>query len=148
MIRKILLIGLLLLAREAFCQGQKQDAGGTRENTKPAHFPGGDDSLRCYLAKNLDPDIVSAKGLKEGSINIVFTIGSAGAVSDIIVLSGYSRQVDDEIVRVISQMPGWIPSEQLVGYPKGQWVKVSFQCNLEVKIPYVNPCPEKNRKKH
>jgi TonB family protein len=152
MVRIITLIGLLLLSQSSFCQGKKQDAGKTKtetsnEKTKPAHFPGGDDALTCYLVKNLDPGVVSVKSLQAGTVYLTFTIEPTGKISDITILKSYSREVNDEIVRVISQMPDWVPSEQLVGYPKGQWVKVSFQYEMSVTIPYINTCAKKKKQK-
>jgi len=152
MFRIISLIGLLLLSQASFCQDKKHHNGKNKaetsnEKTRTAHFPGGDDALTCYLGKNLDPGVVSVKSLPEGSAYVTFTVEPTGKISNITILRSYNRDVDEEIVRVLNQMPDWVPSEQLVGYPKGTWVKISFEYELAVKIPYVNSCIEKKKQK-
>jgi hypothetical protein len=150
MIRIFTLIGILALSQSSFCQDKKQDSGinqstGTLEKSKKARFPGGEAKLWCYLVKNLDARIVSTRDLPDGSVFINFTIGPDGKISDITILRSFSKDVDEEIVRVINGMPDWTPAEQLVGYPKGKWVKVGFVYELSVKIPFVRTCEEKKK---
>jgi len=146
------LIGILLLTQASFSQDKKHDSGqnkvqGSSEKSKTCQFPGGDDSLRCYLVKNLDPKLVSVNSLPDGSVYVSFTIESDGKVSNITIVKSYNQNVDEEIVRVISQMPVWTPAEQLVGYPKGKWVKVPSTYELSFTIPYSGHCPGKKQKK-
>ena len=103
--------------------------------------------MKCYLVKNLDPKIISGKSLPRGSVQVTFTIESDGKISTITIVKSHSKEVDEEIVRVISEMPVWTPAEQLVGYPKGKWVKVPSTFDLSFTIPYSDQCPGQKQKK-
>ncbi|MCX6243651.1 MAG: energy transducer TonB [Bacteroidetes bacterium] len=149
--RIITLIGILLLTQASFSQDKKNDPGQNRDqnsskNSKTSQYPGGDDSMKCYLVKNLDPKIVSGKSLPRGSVQVTFTIEPDGKTSNITIVKSHSKEVDEEIVRVISEMPVWTPAEQLVGYPKGKWVKVPSTFELSFTIPYSDQCPGKKQK--
>jgi len=72
-----------------------------------AQFPGGDDSLRRFLAQNIRyPDFAVAKGI-EGRCVVRFIINKDGHVSDAHVLRGIGGGCDEEAVRVVLAMPRW-----------------------------------------
>ncbi|MEY3342887.1 MAG: hypothetical protein RL090_571, partial [Bacteroidota bacterium] len=62
-----------------------------------------------------------------GTVFITFVIGKDGKVENVKVLRGIGGGCDDEAVRVVSNMPAWLPGKQ-----RGQPVMVQF--NLPIKF--------------
>lgn len=78
---------------------------------KKAQFPGGPDSLKSFIRKNLCYPS-EEWGCVEGSVIVRFIIEKNGAISDVKVIRSIEPLVDDEAVRVIRLMPKWIPAEK------------------------------------
>ncbi len=75
-----------------------------------AHFPGGKPALKRYLEDHVSyPD-----GAREGKMEILvqFTVKSDGSVADVKVVKESIRQMDREAIRLVSEMPDWIPARQ------------------------------------
>ena len=69
----------------------------------------GYDSLYQFLAKNLVYPSTEGDSL-EGKVEVQFTIGSSGQVSNILVVESLGPAFDTEAVRLISSMPAWKPA--------------------------------------
>ena len=82
---------------------------------EPAVFPTGVPGLMQYVAQNLRyPAKARAAGI-EGDVYVLFTVLPTGAVSGAKVnrnVQGVGGGCEEEAVRVISQMPRWIPARQ------------------------------------
>lgn len=78
---------------------------------KKAQFPGGPDSLKSFIRKNLCYPSEEL-GCVEGSVIVRFIIEKNGAISDVKVIRSIEPLVDDEAVRVVRSMPKWIPAEK------------------------------------
>lgn len=75
-------------------------------------FPGGDDSLKAFLLKNLFyPKTSFAHGV-HGTVYITFIVEEDGSISNVHVLKGVDDELDTEAVRVVSLMPKWIPGKK------------------------------------
>jgi TonB family protein len=79
-------------------------------------FPGGKKALDKYFHESLKyPESAKAGGL-EGTIYVQFVIGKDGKVSHAAVMKETDPDTDqsfkDEAVRVVSDMPKWIPAKQ------------------------------------
>ncbi|KPL09861.1 MAG: hypothetical protein AMS26_22305 [Bacteroides sp. SM23_62] len=75
-----------------------------------AYFPGGKPALKRYLADNIRyPD-----DAREGKMEILvqFTIKADGSVADVKIKKAGIRQMDREAIRLVSEMPDWIPARQ------------------------------------
>lgn len=75
---------------------------------KEAEFPGGYDSLFRFIETNLkfpEPDGI------HGKVYVRFTISSIGDISNIKILRGIHKAYDQEVIRVISMLPRWVPAE-------------------------------------
>ena len=94
---------------------------------KVPRFPGGVEALMQYLARNIKyPE--EAKLLHEqGRVFIRFVVETDGSITHIRVLRGAAPLLDEEAVRVVRNMPRWIPGSQ-----RGKPVRVIF--NLPVKF--------------
>ena len=94
---------------------------------KMPKFPGGIKALISYLAKNIHYPAKAKKQGIQGRVYVHFIVNKDGSVSDVKILRGISPECDAEAIRVVKNMPNWIPGEQ-----KGQKVRVVF--NLPIKF--------------
>ena len=77
-----------------------------------AEFPGGKQALADFLKKNLRfPEKAKAAGIS-GTVYVQFTVNADGSLSDIKVLRGIGYGCDEEAIRLIKLMPGWVPAKQ------------------------------------
>ncbi len=102
-------------------------------------FPGGNDSLCCFIETNLNFKILNSTD-KTGKIIVFFNIDTTGQVLDIEInpellqkLSGVinDRIIENEIKRVIQLMPRWKPATQ-----RNKAIKVQYA--LPIRIPYTD----------
>lgn len=78
----------------------------------PAMFPGGQEEMMKWLAKNINyPPIAAEQGI-QGRVTLRFIVGPDGTVSGVTVLRGLNPSLDKEAVRVVSNMPKWKPGKQ------------------------------------
>ncbi len=84
-------------------------------------FPGGMNALYAYLVDNIKyPEKARKKGI-EGRVRVKFVIQQDGSVADLKVQKSIDPLLDAEALRVVQNMPHWIPGEQ-----EGKAVKVQF----------------------
>jgi protein TonB len=77
-----------------------------------AQFPGGSAEMMKYLIKNFKyPDCLMAE-YPYGRIFIEFTVNIDGSKEQVKVLKGIAKELDDEAIRVVKNMPNWIPAEK------------------------------------
>jgi Ca-activated chloride channel family protein len=94
-------------------------------------FPGGEDSLKAFLQKNLVyPASSKSKGIS-GTVYLTFTVEKDGSISDMKVMRGVNDEFDAEAIRVLGMMPKWIPGRQ-----NGKSVNV--QMTLPIKFALNN----------
>ncbi len=75
-------------------------------------FPGGDQELLSYIAKNLRyPAIAQENGI-QGKVFIRFVVTANGDVKNVTVVRSLDNSCDKEAIRVISSLPKWIPGKQ------------------------------------
>ncbi len=90
-------------------------------------YPGGVDALMKYLATHIKYPVNAKKAGIQGRVFVNFIINRDGSVSNVRILRGLSPECDAEVIRVVQNMPKWVPGKQ-----KGKNVRVSF--NLPVKF--------------
>lgn len=82
---------------------------------KPS-FPGGDSRLVAFINETRRyPEEAYAKGI-QGRVMCSFVINTDGTVSNISVLKGVEKSLNQEAVRIFSKMPVWTPG-RLDGVP-------------------------------
>jgi len=92
-------------------------------------YPGGEKALTDYIIKNLRyPDEASKRGV-QGTVLVRFIIDEKGNVTSPEVIRGIAPALEKESLRVISEMPKWIPGKQ-----NGQNVKVYFTIPIMFKM--------------
>jgi TonB family protein len=92
-------------------------------------FPGGQDALLTYIAKNtMYPDSAKENGI-EGKVFISFVINKEGYVTRVKTIRSVHPLLDNEAVRVIESLPQWKPGKQ-----RGQYVNVQFQIPINFTL--------------
>ncbi len=92
-------------------------------------FPGGLQALYQYLSKELNyPWLAKDLGI-QGSVFIGFVVEKDGSVSNVHILRGIGGGCDEEAIRVVSNMPNWIP-----GRMGTKPVRVSFSLPVRFKL--------------
>ena len=94
-------------------------------------FPGGEDSLNIFLVQNITYPQSARDNNIQGRVFVTFCIEKDGTVSDARILRGIGGGCDEEALRVINLMPGWIPGRQ-----RGQPVRVQY--NMPIKFTLSN----------
>lgn len=73
-------------------------------------FPGGQDSLKAYIRRNLRyPDTADKYA---GRVVVSIVVDADGSVTDAKIMRGLAPAYDAEALRVVQSMPKWKPGEQ------------------------------------
>lgn len=78
---------------------------------KPS-FPGGNEALLEYINKNRQyPPEAYERGI-EGRVTCSFVVNTNGNISHIRVIKGCNKSLNAEAIRLLAQMPNWLPGRQ------------------------------------
>ncbi|MCE6991192.1 energy transducer TonB [Dyadobacter sp. CY323] len=94
---------------------------------QPPTFPGGNEALQKYLDDHLKLPADAGKKSKKRWVLTRFVITETGDIESIEVLKAKNDAVAAEVVKVIENMPAWLPAKQ-----RGR--TVSFRYDLPVQI--------------
>jgi|CXWL01.1.fsa_nt_gi protein TonB len=83
-------------------------------------FPGGQDALKKFLARNMETP-ADLEGGEKKVVHIKFRVDKDGSVTSFEIVASGGSEFDREVVRVCKKMPRWIPAVQ-----NGINVPVSF----------------------
>lgn len=75
-------------------------------------FPGGDAALIAYLAKSIKYPIVAEENGIQGLVICTFVVERDGRITNVKVRKSVDPTLDKESIRVLSNMPNWIPGQQ------------------------------------
>lgn len=79
--------------------------------TEKPSFPGGDSQLMRFINSNREyPKEAYQKGI-QGRVTCSFVVNTDGSISHISILRGVEASLNREAIRVLSQMPEWIPGK-------------------------------------
>ena len=79
---------------------------------KPS-FPGGHEALLDYINKNRKyPAEAYERGI-EGRVTCSFVVNSNGNISHIKVIRGCHKSLNMEAIRLLAEMPAWLPGRHL-----------------------------------
>ncbi|MDX1428556.1 MAG: energy transducer TonB [Salegentibacter mishustinae] len=136
---KLLLI-LLSAFFVSFSYAQQNDSIVSFPDVE-AEFEGGAEGMKAYLIENTEyPELARKKG-EEGKVYVKFIIELDGSITGIKVLkSSGSKLLDEEAVRVIENMPNWIPAEK-------DGKKVRSVCRVPINFTLSNSKKDKKKKK-
>ena len=142
--KKILLI-ILLITRQLNLYSQINNDSLSNEHKiidlieTSTIFPGGEESLRCFIESNLDFGIINFHK-DYGRVRVFFIIDASGKVTNIETNSEQAQRygwdlkdslIENEIKRVFELLPDWTPAF-LNNIP----IKVGY--TLPIEIPYTN----------
>ena len=94
-------------------------------------FPGGINSLTTYLEKDVNYPKKDKKAGNHGTVIVSFVVEIDGSLSDIKILKAIPNQIEIniEVIRVIENMPKWIP-----GSDKGLLTRVQMTLPISFKL--------------
>ena len=92
-------------------------------------FPGGLDSLRAFIERNLVYPQLAKDQKIEGRVFVSFTVEQNGSISNVKVLRDIGGGCGAEAIRVVMKMPKWKPGKQ-----RGKPVRVQFNLPIEFKL--------------
>lgn len=93
------------------------------------NFPGGKKELFKYLAYNMIYPADAAKNKVEGRVLVTFVIEHDGSISNVNVVNSVYPSLDKEAIRVVSEMPKWIP-----GKANGKTVRVKYTIPITFRL--------------
>lgn len=101
---------------DKFIQGVCFDSEGNEVEYFPYEtmpsFPGGEKTLLNYLSESIRYPFSAMREGIQGRVIIQFVVESNGEIKEIRVVRGVSPELNAEALRVIRQMPLWIPGTQ------------------------------------
>ncbi len=77
-----------------------------------ASFPGGDEALADYINKNLQFPEEGRDGMAVGTVFVKFVVEMDGTISRVTLLRDIGQGCGREAVRLVKNMPKWIPGKQ------------------------------------
>ena len=92
-------------------------------------YPGGTDNLMKYLGANITYPVQAKENGIQGKVWVNFIVEQNGMITHIKVTKGIGGGCDEEAMRVIGNMPNWIP-----GKNNGKPVRVSYNVPLKFTL--------------
>jgi len=92
-------------------------------------FPGGDAELMKYLSSHIKYPVVAEENGIQGRVIATFVVERDGSISDVKVIKSVDPSLDKEAIRVLKQMPKWIPGKQ-----NGSAVRVKYTVPVTFKL--------------
>ena len=75
-------------------------------------FPGGDRAMLTYISDKIRYPRTGLLGRRTGTVIVSFIVGKDGIIRDVNVKRELHPVLDAEAVRVIKEMPDWVPGKQ------------------------------------
>ncbi|MBK7754796.1 MAG: TonB family protein [Flavobacteriales bacterium] len=102
---------------------------GMNEAEFAPEYPGGLKAFYAYLGRTVRYPEIDREARRQGRVVLGFVVDEEGNVTEITVLSGVSRTLDAEAVRVVKRMGRWKP-----GRHRGEAVRVSYQLPISFRL--------------
>jgi hypothetical protein len=88
-------------------------------------FPGSIVALKKYISENTNYPLSAVKDSVEGVVRIMFTIDIDGSTKNFRVYQSLQKDIDNECIRVLLEMPRWKPGTRIFGSKKGLYIAVA-----------------------
>lgn len=92
-------------------------------------YPGGQNELLTYLARNIKYPEESVKNKEEGRVSLTFIVNKDGSISDVKVVRNATPPLDAEAIRIVKSMPNWTPGKE-----KGKVVRVAYTVPVTFRL--------------
>ncbi len=86
-----------------------------------ASFNGGEAAMQQWMQQNLNYPEISIERGDKGKVYLKFIVEKDGSITNVEIIQGISRELDNEAKRLIRTMPEWVAGET-----KGLKVRSSF----------------------
>lgn len=96
---------------------------------EPPEFPGGEDVFFEYLRKNIKYPPKARRKNIQGQVIIGFVVETDGRITKVEVKKSVHKLLDKEALRVVKNMPMWIPGKQ-----DGEKVRVAVNLPISFKV--------------
>jgi len=83
-----------------------------------ASFPGGPEEMNKYIKENFQFPKSLTNESPYGRAFVEITVDIDGSLKDAKILKGISEELDEELLRVVNNMPDWIPADSKDGKAK------------------------------
>jgi protein TonB len=90
-------------------------------------FPGGESARLKYLSENLDYPVIAREAGIEGIVYVTFVVEKNGEITSVEILRGIGGGCDEEALRVVENMPRWVPGKQ-------RNIPVRVQFNMPIRF--------------
>lgn len=87
------------------------NSGNPDEVDTLPEYIGGIDNARKYIGERVEYPVSAIENDIEGTIVVTFDIERDGSVTDIKIDRGLGYGLDEEVIRVMTRMPKWIPAK-------------------------------------
>lgn len=94
-----------------------------------ATFPGGELAMRDWMSNNLQYPEISIENGDKGRVFLKFVVEKDGTISNIEVVKGSTKELDDEAKRMIRTMPKWNAGES-----EGRKVRSTFTLPINFQL--------------
>ena len=106
----IFCIALPVFAQVTYNHYEKSSQIICQIDTETPHYPGGSAEMVKFIDKNMIiPDSNRTK-IMSGKMFIDLAIDTSGNIMRIKIFKGINKYIDNEVLRVFSIMPKWIPA--------------------------------------
>ena len=92
-------------------------------------FPGGQNALRSFFAKNIMTPESDGKSVK-GKVFVRFMVKKNGDLAKVYLVKGLNEACNREAIRIVKKMPAWIPAMQ-EGKEVNSWYTLPVYFEIE-----------------
>lgn len=92
-------------------------------------FPGGTKALIHYLSNNVNYPLIAQENGIKGKVFVSFIVDEQGNIFDVKIVRGVDSSLDNEALRVVKNMPKWMP-----GMQNGKPVKVRYNVPINFQL--------------
>ena len=92
-------------------------------------FPGGPAELMKWLSSHVQYPAIAIESCIQGRVIVAFIVEPDGSVSNAKLMRSIDPSIDQEALRVVRQMPKWIPGKQ-----NGAAVRVKYNVPVTFKL--------------
>ena len=143
----LLTIGLLSFANEAFAQGpdsavSEKDSIIEFPDIEPV-FTGGEAAMQSFVYRTIVYPVEAIEQNIQGKVKVQFVVEKDGTITDIGIYESAGEILDKEAMRVVSEMPNWVPG-------KNEERTVRVRCIVPISFTISNyepPTREEKKKK-
>lgn len=93
-------------------------------------FPGGQNALLQFLAKNIKYPTEAQQQGKQGKVVVTFVIEKDGSITNAKVTQALYPSLDEESLRIVKSMPKWTPGKM----KDGKVVRVQYTVPLTYRL--------------